>query len=57
MKVLELTDNEIKALRLCVIGDVKIFMDRRSHAVSHGDNYHDPYGECLEGVLDKLDDL
>ena len=54
MKTIELTDNEIKALRLVVSADYKVYLDRMGHAASHGDNYVDEYGVILGKVLEKL---
>lgn len=56
MKTIKLTENEVKALRLVVSADYKIYVDRMGHAASHGDQYVDSYGEALGFVLDKLND-
>lgn len=48
------TANEIKALRLVISADYKVYVDRMGHAASHGQEYVDNYGEALGRILDKL---
>ena len=55
-KIINLTENELKALRLVVSADYKIYVDRCGHALSHGQEYVDNYGEALGRILEKLND-
>lgn len=55
MKKLELTSNELKALKVLIYADYKVYLDRYAHAASHGDTYADPYGEALGTILEKID--
>ena len=55
MKIIELTDNEIAAMKIVLYAEYAKYRDRVGHAASHGDEYQDTAGNAIGLVINKLE--
>ena len=51
----ELTDDEVSALKIVCYAKYETYLDRVAHAASHGDNFQNPFDEAIISVINKID--